>query len=41
LEEDFDKARRDLEGSFEEIVRAGMFVNYLKMEETGTSTPDQ
>ena len=41
LEEDFDKARRDLEGAFEEIVRAGIFVSYLMMEETGTSTPDQ
>lgn len=41
LEEDFDKAKRDLEVSFEEIVRAGIFVSYLMMEETGTAAPDQ
>lgn len=41
LEEDFDKARKDLEGSFEEIVRAVTFIGYLMIQETETSTPDQ
>jgi len=32
LEEDFGKAKRDLEGSFEDIVRAGTFVGLLLTE---------
>ncbi len=41
LEENFEEAKRYLEESFEEIVRAGIFVSYLMMEETGTNTPYQ
>ncbi len=41
LEEDFDKAKTDLEASFEEIVRAVTFVGLLMIQETETSTPDQ
>ncbi|MCJ7735465.1 MAG: hypothetical protein MUP11_13080 [Anaerolineales bacterium] len=41
FDEDFDKAKNDLEGSFEDFTRAIIYIGLLSAEETETSTPDQ